>query len=61
MKDVAKNFMRLGAHRRDMRRPRKVAFDKNSKVLVRVNMFNGRRVQEKRGGKEDKMIDSSWK
>ena len=47
-KDVAKNFTRLGAHRRDMRRPREVAIDNNSKVLVRVDTFNGRRVQEKR-------------
>ena len=47
-KDIAKNFTRHGAHRRDVRRPREVATDNNSKVLVRVNMFNGRRVQEKR-------------
>ena len=37
MKDVARNFTRLGAHRRDMRRvrrPRQVAIDNNTKVLV---------------------------
>ena len=38
MKDIAKNFTRLGAHRRDVERPRKVPTDNNSKVLlVRVN------------------------
>ena len=41
MKDVAKNFTRLGAHSRDVRRLREVATDNNSKVLVRVNTFNG--------------------
>ena len=53
MKDAAKNFMRLWAHRRDVRRPREFAIDNNSKVLVRVNMFDDRRVQE-RGGREDR-------
>ena len=48
MIDVAKNFTRFGAHRRNVRRPREVAIDNNSKVLVRVNMFNDRRVQEMR-------------
>ena len=54
-KDVAKNFTRLCAHKRDVRRPREVAIDNSSKVLVRVNTFGDRRVHEKRIG----MIDFS--
>ena len=46
VKVVAQSFTGLGAHRRDVKRPSKVATDYNSKV--RVNMFNGRKVQAKR-------------